>query len=89
MQGPLETVGWGPSGAPVSNVAELPEDPEAVAQAHVNAVTGACLSIGIRYAGTANRDACRTLTKYVEKFLKAKMQAPDPFSGELHAARIN
>lgn len=82
VQGPLQSVGWGSAATP-PNAAELPEDPEAVAQAHANTVTGACLSIGVRYAGTADPQAQATLTRYVEKFLRAKMDAPDPFSGSL------
>ena len=57
------------------------EDPEAIAQAHASAVTGACLAMGIRYAGSACPEARGTLLHYVNAFLKAKMAAPDPFSG--------
>ena len=58
------------------------EDGEAVAQAHVNAVAGACLAIGVRYAGTGSTQAKATLFEHVTAYLGHKMQAPDPFAGD-------
>ena len=58
------------------------EDMEAVAQAHVNAVAGACLAVGIKYAGSANAAACGLLTHYCGYFLRAKHAAPDSSSGD-------
>ena len=40
------------------------------AQAHANIITGALLSIGFRYAGTAHGPAHATLSFYVERFQK-------------------
>ena len=59
------------------------EDGEAVAQAHVNAVAGACLAMGMRFAGTGDAQAKATLLDYVTTYLKHKMQAPDPFTGRV------
>jgi len=81
LQGPLSEIGWPPANrAGVRSEAQA-EDPEAIAQAHASAVTGACLAMGIRYAGSSSPDAKKTLVHYVDMFLKAKMAAPDPFSG--------
>ena len=57
------------------------EDTEAIAQAHVNAVAGACLAVGIKYAGSANAAACGLLTHYCGYFQRAKHAAPDSYSG--------
>lgn len=56
-------------------------DLEAVGQAHISAVAGACLSIGIKYAGSADAAAEGVLRHYVLYFLKARLQAPDASSG--------
>ena len=61
---------------------EPPVDTEAAAQAHINALAGACLALGIKYAGTAHPDARGLLHNYVLYFLSAKQGAPDPVSGE-------
>lgn len=58
------------------------EDPEASAQAHINAVAGACLAMGMRFAGTADPAAKETLLRTVTTYLNHKMQAPDPNTGE-------
>ena len=57
------------------------EDAEALAQAHVNAVAGACLALGIKFAGSANAAACGLLTHYCGYFQAAKARAPDASSG--------
>jgi len=43
--------------------------------------------MGIRYAGSSSPEARKTLLHYVDIFLKAKMAAPDPFSGG-HTPRL-
>lgn len=57
-------------------------DAEAAAQAHINAVSGACLALGIKYAGSASEAAQKLLHAYVMYFLTGKQAAPDPVSGE-------
>lgn len=44
-------------------------DGQALVQAYVNIVTGACISIGLKYAGTRNGDAQELLYNYVIYFL--------------------
>ena len=56
-------------------------DAEAAAQAHINAVSGACLALGIKYAGSASEAAQKLLHAYVMYFLTGKQAAPDPVSG--------
>ena len=51
-------------------------------QAHISAVAGACLSIGIKFAGSADAAAEGVLRHYVLYFLKARQQAPDSASGD-------
>jgi hypothetical protein len=51
------------------------------AQAHCNAVAGALLAIGMRFAGSANRSAQQLLHQYCLYFLKAKGKAPDVAAG--------
>lgn len=58
-------------------------DLEALAQAHVNAITGACLALGIKYAGSASSGARTVLTDYLHYMLAAKKSAPDGSGGEL------
>ena len=60
-----------------------PADCEAAAQAHINAVSGACLALGIKYAGTASKAAADLLHSYVMYLLTSKQAAPDPVSGKL------
>ncbi len=52
-------------------------DWEAVAQAHIHAVAGACLGMGIRFAGTGNAKAASVLRAHTIAFLEAKRTAPD------------
>ncbi|KAJ7525602.1 hypothetical protein O6H91_17G058400 [Diphasiastrum complanatum] len=47
-------------------------DMEALAQAHVNILAGACLSIALRYAGTASEEAQKLLHRYAMYFLHEK-----------------
>jgi anaphase-promoting complex subunit 1 len=50
-------------------------DLEALAQAHVNILAGACLSIGLRYAGTASVEAQQSLRHYALYFMNEKRAA--------------
>ena len=63
-------------------------DLEAMGQAHISAVAGACLSIGIKFAGSADAAAEGVLRHYVLYFLKAKQQAPDSASGDHRLALL-
>ena len=56
-------------------------DAEALAAAHVNAVAGACLAIGLRYAGSADTAAQALLAEQAAALLRAKEAAPDPSFG--------
>lgn len=62
-------------------------DWEAVAQAHIHAVAGACLGMAIRYAGTGNVGAACVLRAHTVAFLEAKRAAPDA-SGALAIASV-
>ncbi len=57
-------------------------DVEAIAQAHINAVAGACLAIGLKYAGSRNPTAQEVLQHYTLYLLRAKTKAPDPTGGK-------
>ncbi|CAD7696275.1 unnamed protein product [Ostreobium quekettii] len=50
---------------------------QVVAHAHINAWAGACLAIGLKFAGTANAQAEFLLRKYVLEFLAHKKKVPD------------
>lgn len=50
-------------------------DLEALAQAHVNILAGACLSIGLRYAGTASAEAQQSIRHYALYFMNEKRAA--------------
>lgn len=50
-------------------------DLEALAQAHVNILAGACLSIGLRYAGTSSAEARQSLRHYALYFMNEKRAA--------------
>ena len=50
-------------------------DREALAQSHVHALAGACMAVGLRYAGTANENAKAALTKMTLRFLSMKAAA--------------
>lgn len=52
-------------------------DFESLAQAYVNALTGACFALGLKYAGTANQNAQELLQSYCLKLLKMKQKAPE------------
>jgi len=47
-------------------------DPQAVRQANAFIIAGACFSIGIRYAGSANRDAAAAIFQRVMWFLELR-----------------
>ncbi|GMH41655.1 hypothetical protein BSKO_09565 [Bryopsis sp. KO-2023] len=63
------------------NGADKGADKEVIAQAHMNAVAGACLAMGLKYAGTADGSARATLHDFVLKFLKLKKEVPDSSAG--------
>lgn len=52
-----------------------------IPQAHCHGVAGACLAIGLRNAGTADRQAMELLTSKCVYFLKHKAKAPDVSAG--------
>ena len=82
MQGPISKWNDPPDSSDSEDAFDPPVDTEAAAQAHINALAGACLALGIKFAGTANPDARDLLHSYVLYFLSAKQAAPDPVSGE-------
>lgn len=94
-QGPLSSLmdrlaarKWpGPAGAAAAPGAS---DLQALALAHINAVAGACLALGLKYAGSASAEAHDVLRSVVSSFLEAKRRAPDaapaPATGPLGAA---
>ena len=47
-------------------------DREAIAQTYVNAISGACMSIGLRYAGTSNSVAAGTVRHFLLQFINWK-----------------
>ncbi|KAK3245121.1 hypothetical protein CYMTET_45294 [Cymbomonas tetramitiformis] len=61
-------------GARGVRAAEDDIDREALAQAHANALAGACMSLGLRYAGSANADAAELVEHYTNVFMKLKRQ---------------
>ncbi len=50
-------------------------------QAHCQVVAGACLAVGIRYAGSCNAPAQALLRKYLLYFVNAKQGVPEPGAG--------
>ena len=50
-------------------------DREALAQAHVNALAGACVAMGLRFAGTADPVAAASLRSLALRFLRMKSRA--------------
>ncbi|XP_020086066.1 anaphase-promoting complex subunit 1 isoform X1 [Ananas comosus] len=51
-------------------------DAEALVQAYVNVVTGACIALGLKYAGTKNGDAQELLHSYAVYFLNEIKHIP-------------
>ncbi|KAG2199662.1 hypothetical protein INT47_005187 [Mucor saturninus] len=70
----LPTVDWIESQVPEFIVEDMnnpdlpPTDLEVTKQAMYNIIGGACLSVGLRYAGSKNEDALECLTVYLDKF---------------------
>ena len=60
-------------------------DREAIAQAHVHALAGACMSLGLRYAGTADATAAATLREMTLRFVRLKSRCKDGPHGGLGA----
>ena len=50
-------------------------DREALAQAHVHALAGACMALGLRFAGTADASARDALRGMLSRFLSLKAAA--------------
>lgn len=81
MQGQLDTlVDFTKSGKLKGQ--EFVEDPEALVQAHIHALTGGLLALGLKFAGTRNENAQKILIQHIKIFMKAKLHAPDPFLGK-------
>ncbi|CRK87591.1 CLUMA_CG001388, isoform A [Clunio marinus] len=57
-------------------------DHEAICQAYCNIVTGAAMVIGLRYAGTQNSIAFKTLKKIITFFLSANGQYIGEYAGK-------
>ena len=76
MQGPLSKL----MAATKAGAEDI--DREALAQAHIMAISGACLALGIRYAGSANAAAYGVLKHYLLYLLAAKKTAPDASQGD-------
>ncbi|QDZ19822.1 subunit 1 of anaphase-promoting complex [Chloropicon primus] len=52
-------------------------DPHTIAQCHLYALTGASIALGVRYAGSANKDAKKILMDHMLKLLRFKSKSPD------------
>jgi hypothetical protein len=48
----------------------------------ITPIAGACLALGIKFAGSANSGARAVLTEYLHYMLTAKNDAPDGFGGQ-------
>ena len=82
MQGPVAKYMSRAQGSPVlKGTSGQRADVEALGQAHINAVAGACLAIGIKFAGSGSAEAEQVLRHYVLYFLKAKLQDSDAGQG--------
>jgi anaphase-promoting complex subunit 1 len=66
----------GASGAGAPAAARGTVDAEGLAAAHVNVRAGACLALGLRFAGTAHAGAAAALRSHVELFLELKRRPP-------------
>ena len=55
---------------------ETGHDLEALAQGQVQGLAGACMSVGLKFAGSANPNAEAILTAYVKRFLQRKREVP-------------
>ncbi|KAL1925795.1 uncharacterized protein VTP21DRAFT_678 [Calcarisporiella thermophila] len=52
---------------------------ESVRQAYYNIITGACMNIGLRYAGSGDRNASHCLLHYLDYFISLSNTAPTTF----------
>ncbi|KAL6755304.1 hypothetical protein V8C86DRAFT_3027443 [Haematococcus lacustris] len=86
--GPLGALGGGRS----SRQRLGPPDCLARALNHLGVLAGACLALGLKFAGSASADAHRLLCAVLEELLAAKQQVPDaqppPASGPLASSII-
>lgn len=58
------------------------EDLQTIAQSHCYAIAGSCVALGIRYAGSQNRQAANTLRSFTTYFLEAKNLVSEPGSSQ-------
>ena len=70
-----------PNGSPTEEILDDTRngtiDFEAVLQAHMNTLAGACMALGLKYAGSADQAAQETLAQACRRFLKLKQGAPE------------
>ena len=71
LQGPLSKIMAGEISGSSST------DWQALGQAHIAVVAGACLALGVRHAGSASAEAEGVLRHYLLYLLEAKRQAPE------------
>ena len=62
-------------------------DPHTIAQCHLYALTGASIALGVRYAGSSDRDAKKILLDNILKLLTFKSKSPD--IAMVHASTCN
>lgn len=51
-------------------------------QAYCNIIAGACMALGLRYAGTANKNAFKTLYNYTQMFLELSHKTVAELAGK-------
>jgi len=71
MASRVTSVGEDSDGKPRRNTG-MPVDEQAIRLAHANIVAGACMSIGLRFTGTACRPAQQVLIKYLKHFVRLR-----------------
>ncbi|XP_020285295.1 anaphase-promoting complex subunit 1 isoform X2 [Pseudomyrmex gracilis] len=57
-------------------------DLETINQAYCNIIAGACMALGLRYAGTANKNAFKTLYNYTQMFLELSHKTVAELAGK-------
>lgn len=93
-QGPLNVLMDKLAGSkwPGVDAAGHTNDLQAQAHAHVNVLAGACLALGLKYAGSASTRAYNVLRGCISSLLAAKKRAPDATpaaaTGPLAAAMV-
>ena len=71
---------------PEGNVEDPDLDRQAIRQAHVHVVAGACLGMGLRFAGSGNEAAAAAIMERVEHFIRLRDES-DPVSVALRPER--